>query len=208
MIRIECPACAHESEAPEEYLGRQTTCEMCRETFTIKRSAPPATSNKTLTSCPDCGKSISKSAKACPGCGAPIMSKVDKVAQGLGDVGKALAAVGCLLPMLLVGGCLIVAVATTEVPPWDQQDNSTMALTMMEKFVRQRLKSPSTAEFPGVFDGAMDHVERLDDHQYMITSYVDSQNGFGAVVRTNYAGIIQQTSEDDWQLIGLEMKQQ
>ena len=41
---------------------------------------------------------------------------------------------------------------------WKTEDNKSMAYIMMEDFVKRRLKAPSTAEFPGVFDGKLDHV--------------------------------------------------
>jgi hypothetical protein len=76
---------------------------------------------------------------------------------------------------------------------------------MMEDFVKQRLKSPSTAEFPGVFDGKLDHVTDLENQTYRIVSYVDAQNSFGAKIRTKFIGEIKQTSADRWQLISLDI---
>lgn len=51
-----------------------------------------------------------------------------------------------------------------------------------KQFVEQRLKCPSTADFP-----ALDYkYAQQDSSKYIIRSYVDSENGFGAKVRTNY----------------------
>lgn len=88
---------------------------------------------------------------------------------------------------------------------WKTENNKTMARIMMENFVEKRLKCPSSAEFPGVFSGASDHVTHIGDQTYRINSYVDAQNGFGAMIRTKYTGTIMQTSEDMWQLISLDI---
>ncbi len=56
---------------------------------------------------------------------------------------------------------------------WKHEDNWTMAYIMMEEYVKQRLKAPSTAEFPGVFDGMKDHVKSHGNQKYRIISYVD-----------------------------------
>ena len=88
---------------------------------------------------------------------------------------------------------------------WKTEDNKSMAYIMMEDFVKRRLKSPSTAEFPGVFDGKLDHVTSLGGQKYRIVSYVDAQNSFGAQMRTKFIGEIQQLSYDQWQLISLNL---
>ena len=86
---------------------------------------------------------------------------------------------------------------------WKTEDNSIGAYIMMENFVKDRLRSPDSAKFPGVFDGKLDHVRYLGNKKYIINSYVDSQNGFGAMIRSNFSGEIEQTSEDYWSLISL-----
>jgi len=65
-----------------------------------------------------------------------------------------------------------------------------LAYNYAEDFVKQRLKSPDSAKFPGIWDGKRDHVTKLGNREYRINSYVDSQNGFGAMLRTNWSCII------------------
>ena len=48
--------------------------------------------------------------------------------------------------------------------------------------VEQNLKSPSSAEYPYGTDG----VVQINDSIFVVNSYVDSQNGFGAMLRTKY----------------------
>ena len=78
-------------------------------------------------------------------------------------------------------------------------NNTIGAWTYMKEFVRQRLKSPSTAEFP--FGGHRD-VTALGDKRYLVESYVDSQNSFGATLRTKFRGVIRETP-NGWELESL-----
>ncbi len=50
-------------------------------------------------------------------------------------------------------------------------------------FIENRLKSPSSAKFAPCYDAI---VTDNGDNTYTILSYVDSQNGFGAMLRTYY----------------------
>ena len=83
---------------------------------------------------------------------------------------------------------------------WKNEDNSTSAYVMMQYFVKPNLKSPRSAKFPGVFErnGSSGHVEYLGNQKYRIVSYVDSQNSFGALIRTNFVCEMEQTSRDEW----------
>ncbi len=158
-----------------------------------------------LKKCKECGNEVSTKAKKCPNCGAPV---------------KTSSSVGCLTiigVIFLIGlfGSLFddndssktTTTSNVQKKSWREQDNSTMAYIMMEDFVKQRLKSPKSADFPGVFDGRGDHVKYLGNHKYRIISYVDAQNSFGATMRNNFIGEIEQNSEDRWRLISLELFQ-
>ena len=61
-----------------------------------------------------------------------------------------------------------------------------LAYIYAEDFVKQRLKSPSTAKFAGTFE-KRDHITQVGDREYRISSYVDSQNGFGATIRSKWS---------------------
>ncbi len=66
------------------------------------------------------------------------------------------------------------------------ETNKMLAYNYAEHFVKQRLKSPSTAEFPGIFEKA-DHITELGNDEYLINSWVDSQNSFGAMIRSKFS---------------------
>lgn len=67
--------------------------------------------------------------------------------------------------------------------------NTTLAFVMSQNFVKQRLKSPSSAKFPYVNDRG---VNVLPDGKcgFLVSAYVDSQNGFGAMIRSQYQASI------------------
>lgn len=54
--------------------------------------------------------------------------------------------------------------------------------------IKQRLKAPSTAKFPRGSDFSYSFIT---PNQHKVISYVDSQNSFGAMIRTNYTIILE-----------------
>lgn len=60
---------------------------------------------------------------------------------------------------------------------------SAIVTVICENAVESRLRSPGTADFPF---GHVSAVRTSGPNAFMLASYVDSQNGFGAVVRTNF----------------------
>ena len=78
-----------------------------------------------------------------------------------------------------------------------------MAYIMMEKFVKDRLKAPATAKFPGSLE-YRDHITKLSGRRYRISSWVDAQNGFGALLRMHFVGEVEELDNDKWRLNSLE----
>lgn len=52
-----------------------------------------------------------------------------------------------------------------------------------QDFVKMRLRAPSTADFPSI---RKIRITGPEDGSWQVLGYVDSQNGFGAMVRTQY----------------------
>lgn len=80
------------------------------------------------------------------------------------------------------------------------EHSATAADVMMQQFVLEKLKSPGSAEFASVYDTKSEYA---GDNVYIVKSYVDSQNSFGAKIRTNYIGKIKYVGEDKWELVEL-----
>lgn len=159
-----------------------------------------------LITCRECKHDVSTEAPVCPHCGATI-PKPQYTAQK--------SSAGPPVLLLFIGLIIIGWIGLTYAPKstqssakadtsWMSRDNSTLAYFMMEDYVESRLKSPSTATFPSRSDRDTGHIKKLGNGKYTITSWVDSQNSFGAMVRTFFAGEIHQISSDRWRLVALE----
>jgi hypothetical protein len=73
------------------------------------------------------------------------------------------------------------------------------AFVMCKQFVTDRLKSPTTAVFPTYsLDGT--RVDQLSAKQFRAVAFVDSQNGFGATIRTQYSCTVTNTGGNNWKL--------
>ena len=85
-------------------------------------------------------------------------------------------------------------------------DNPTLASMMCEGFVLDRLKAPSSAEFPGLLDEwpkIMPFGGDTTGHDWHVVSYVDAQNTYGAMIRDFYTCQISYVSNDQWKLLDL-----
>lgn len=63
--------------------------------------------------------------------------------------------------------------------------NKTNAEIEVQFYVQSKLKSPGSSEF-----GTAD-VSQISDSIFIVESYVDAQNGFGANIRTYYIATIE-----------------
>jgi hypothetical protein len=66
----------------------------------------------------------------------------------------------------------------------------TEAFHQAKRVVTALLKSPATANFQSVFNA---DIRNLGDGKYRVNSFVDSQNGFGAILRTYFSARLQTT---------------
>lgn len=73
------------------------------------------------------------------------------------------------------------------------------AVTACQQFVEARLVSPGSADFPWGFEA--DNV----GPRWEYVSYVDSENRFGAKLRTNFHCLVEHTGEGNYRLIDLQM---
>jgi len=88
-------------------------------------------------------------------------------------------------------------------------DYKFMSDVICQLYVEDNLKSPSTADFPAP---SLTDIRDMGNNVFEIRSYVDSQNSFGATIRTNFFCKVQYigTPTDDeslphnWQLLELK----
>lgn len=71
-----------------------------------------------------------------------------------------------------------------------------MAWRMSKDLVKQRLASPATADFPWLDRQA--HSPACG--KWVVRSHVDSQNGFGAMLRTHFIATVRRVGERRWVL--------
>ena len=161
--------------------------------------------------CKKCGEEIEKGTKVCPKCG-----KKQK------RVGKIILTILILFFSVKIGFTILMNivdfVAYSKMSPEEKMeydnkkkiaeeekakkqaekdleyiyeiDNSYYAYELIKSHVKEKLKSPSTAKFPSKIK-----ITKNKD-TYIIQGYVDSQNSFGATVRTKYIAEIQQIGKD------------
>jgi hypothetical protein len=80
------------------------------------------------------------------------------------------------------------------------------AWVIAQGFVRDSLKAPSTAEFPSGSKGTGRSVQYEGGCNHLVHGYVDAQNGFGAMIRTNYAvEVAFDAATDTWRLESIRM---
>ncbi len=78
-------------------------------------------------------------------------------------------------------------------------DDHIAAYVATWEFVKVRLRSPASADFP-LLD--FRHA-KVGPCQFAISSYVDSQNGFGAMIRSYYSAVVEHDS-GQWSLVSLK----
>lgn len=71
------------------------------------------------------------------------------------------------------------------------------AHAMCAEFTRDRLKAPSTADFPEYNDRGV--IIRHSGNAWTVTSYVDAENSFGGNIRTHFTCVVQDQG-DKWRL--------
>lgn len=69
------------------------------------------------------------------------------------------------------------------------------ACFMSHVFVEDKLRSPSTAEFQRCRDALISYE---GNQTYYVISYVDSQNGYGAILRTSYLIELVDKQDESW----------
>lgn len=83
-------------------------------------------------------------------------------------------------------------------------DRVSTAYVMLQDDVREQLRAPSTADFPGRYEPGTRH---LGGCIYQVFGKVDAQNGFGATLRSTFEGRIQYFPESGgWQTLELRVE--
>ena len=127
-----------------------------------------------LIKCPECGMLVSEQASNCPHCGYKT-----KKSGGCGST--------ILFFIFLIIVVYIIDLATRDNSKTSNEKRTYIseleAKIVAEGQIETVLKSPSTADFSGIGDTKFTPIK----DGYTVRGYVDSQNSFGATLRSNYS---------------------
>ncbi len=143
--------------------------------------------------CRQCAMMIAEEAKICPHC---------RTKQGM-----TISAGLSVVIIIILSFVALVNLGTDDKPTeLTQEQILRIAYSKAEDHVKAVLKAPATATFPYY---APESVEKVHEDNrgaiYEVTSYVDSENSFGANIRTHYkCTLVRSESSHAWILAGLE----
>jgi hypothetical protein len=102
--------------------------------------------------------------------------------------------------LLILAGLLAAACSGAG----DSGPDEISAYVMCQDFVEDRLKAPSTADFPQLSDWT---ATKTGPDQWRIRSYVDAENSFGAAIRSRFVCEVRYVGNDRWRLIDLQFQE-
>lgn len=189
MIRFNCPQCGTGFKTPDEAVGKVIKCRECGEPVKIPwRDAEPLP-------LPDDVEFIDEEREQDPWAVFGLPPMVVKIGMGFGVV-LLLSVIGALQSDKPDRPGATNEVSRQKV---DRGDKDT-ALVMAQGFVKDNLKSPSSAEFgwPSEYS-----IIQLEENRFSVSGWVDSQNSFGAMLRTNFVCDVEYAGNDEWRLRNL-----
>lgn len=140
--------------------------------------------------CTKCKKKINKKDDVCPNCGADL--KKQRKSANIAIV---------VFSLIFLSFFWMCSGDGDDAENGKREFSKLEALSMSQLFVKDRLKSPSSAEF----GYGEDQVFQKNDSTFIVESYVDSQNSFGAMLRSKYVCTLYFDQEGTAHLIDLTM---
>ena len=98
---------------------------------------------------------------------------------------------------------LLIYAASLPSPASQPMSEEKLAYYAARTFVEQRLKAPKTAEF-GTYYDSNTVITKMDDNNYKIRLYVDSENSFGAMIRSEFIVDVRKADNGDWVLMDIK----
>lgn len=134
--------------------------------------------------CKSCAKMIPKEAKVCPYCRRHQISS------------RLVKAFFIILGLFIILPFYLPKTPSSSTTSIDSVD----AYIMATKFAKQNLKHPHTASFAAHLQSDI----KSEGDTWTVVSYVDSQNDFGASIRTNFACQMKHLGNKQWKLINIK----
>lgn len=161
--------------------------------------------------CIHCSKEIIKSAEFCNHCGTKQKEKENQESKENNkpkDKTKSVIGISIAIAVFMImmigmmftfyGSCRGDSESSTK-----EGHSDVEAWIAAQLEVEANLKSPSTAKFPL---GTEEHVTKINDNTFKVNAYVDSENSFGAMIRTNFSCTVEFTGEDTYLVKDLEFR--
>jgi len=124
-------------------------------------------------------------------CGHMSLGHIKRAAGSL--TGRGMAIAGIVMGYLALIVLAFILLADLKRDPKDLTSEGVtkgaIFLTTCQIF-EKKLKSPTTAKFPSYYQPGAAEVVSLGGGQYSVRSYVDSQNSFGAMIRTKWTATV------------------
>lgn len=168
-----------------------------------------------MATCPS-GHTVTGGKRYCGDCGADMLGQTppaSSASPASPTPAEAKKTNGCavmvVLFVIVVGFfALLSALGVGDDDDDDPEVTGAVAFEMCKDFVRERLRSPGSAVFRNYYedDGEV-LVIGSGKGPYTISSSVDSENGFGALLRTDFSCTVTNTVGDTWTLDDLTIEE-
>lgn len=135
--------------------------------------------------CSECQMDISSQARICPHC----KSKVKQPTSPITKLLLVLMVVGVFSSIIIssMGGGSTTRSQPEQPTAYDYEQS---AIAYAEPYIKRSLKSPSTADF------CRGTATSIGENKYKVSSCVDSQNSYGATLRSNWEAVMIYTGGD------------
>ena len=147
-----------------------------------------------MKNCPSCSTPVSPKATTCPQCGHPFKKATS----------------GCAWLVLIGGIAFIIIMIIGSGGGSSTPEPEDYVIPVSWEFVRAGLKSPTTADF-GRISTHQQYTIEGKPNTWEVRGHVDSQNSFGAMIRSNYTCQLEYVSGSgnkvaDWYLLDLKIE--